>query len=652
MNALRRVHLRTACGLWLLCATGCLDRPLQPINPCLVSGVTKEIEIRNIDKVDLLFVVDNSTSMQDKQANLRQRVPQLVEALVTGKRRPDDPAPFPPVTDLHIAVVDSDMGLPGVSGVSGCTGFGHDGVFQHTPHPSPENPTCDAAYAPFLRYAANDPSSPSPAKIAQDFGCIANVGVEGCGYEQQLEASLKALWPSRDGRVEFLGPLGGMERLGHGDRENAGFLRDPAEGLSLLAIIVLSDEDDGSTDDMQLYAPPRALPADTWLEPSTIEDINLRALIGRNRDALYDTERYISAFKALRPGQEELVLFAAITGVPLDLVDDQATSQVDFEDPSQSAAYYDRILADPRMQHVPDNTPSPNKQTVPACQTTFGKGFPGRRYIEVAKGFGASSTVYSICEPDYTPALDRVIDAIAKKLRPVCLPQPLVRDAAGRVACDVVWELPTPEVRTTLDAPVACEERPAFLSAPGPEQPQQSARGGKLCTVAQIPAAGGQLAAGDGWYYDNFSEDTQQLCDSATPQRVAFTPVAKPPTGVTVKLICRNETQRVDNADARAVRDATGRVATIGSSCEVASTPTPTAAVDPDERCVVQSADGARDASMFCHPLTNTCVQSCSADRECPPAWVCDTRPATLLQTAGPKRPQGSAVCVNPTCGP
>ena len=42
---------------------GCLDRELKPLNPCLVSGVVAEIAVTNIDKVDLLFVVDNSGSM-------------------------------------------------------------------------------------------------------------------------------------------------------------------------------------------------------------------------------------------------------------------------------------------------------------------------------------------------------------------------------------------------------------------------------------------------------------------------------------------------------------------------------------------------------------------------------------------------------------
>ncbi|HEX7480757.1 MAG TPA: hypothetical protein VF331_23350 [Polyangiales bacterium] len=44
--------------------------------------------MNNIDKVDLLFMIDNSSSMEDKQKNLREHVPQLVQTLVTGMRGP------------------------------------------------------------------------------------------------------------------------------------------------------------------------------------------------------------------------------------------------------------------------------------------------------------------------------------------------------------------------------------------------------------------------------------------------------------------------------------------------------------------------------------------------------------------------------------
>src|ERR1700755_240137 len=91
-------------------ATGCLDRELKPLNPCLVSGVSRKVAVNNVDKVDLLFMVDNSNSMAGEQESLKVQFPKLITVLTSGERMPGDPNPFPPAKDLHLGVVSSDMG--------------------------------------------------------------------------------------------------------------------------------------------------------------------------------------------------------------------------------------------------------------------------------------------------------------------------------------------------------------------------------------------------------------------------------------------------------------------------------------------------------------------------------------------------------------
>ena len=55
----------------------------------------------------------------------------------------------------------------------------------------------------------------------------------------------------------------------------------------------------------------------------------------------------------------------------------------------------------------------------PACERAVGeetvtKAFPGRRYVELASGsFGNMGFVYSICNPDWTPALEAIRDVAA-----------------------------------------------------------------------------------------------------------------------------------------------------------------------------------------------------------------------------------------------
>ena len=104
--------------------------------PCTPGTMTR-IPVTNIDKVDMLFMVDNSNSMREEQAALRTQFAQLIEVLTTGDRDGDGVNDFPPAKDLHLGVVSSDMGLLGVDGVDDCSGLGDDGILQHAPSTDP-----------------------------------------------------------------------------------------------------------------------------------------------------------------------------------------------------------------------------------------------------------------------------------------------------------------------------------------------------------------------------------------------------------------------------------------------------------------------------------------------------------------------------------
>ena len=140
--------------------SGCLTRPVVNENPTTKTSFTAEVKQQNIDKVDLLFAIDNSASMGDKQQLLSLAVPVLVNRLLnpncvstqaglTCKQASDcttalgataqcDPTgnsgagvcfvpgdsggtmqcstimgskpEFPPVHDMHIGIVSSSLG--------------------------------------------------------------------------------------------------------------------------------------------------------------------------------------------------------------------------------------------------------------------------------------------------------------------------------------------------------------------------------------------------------------------------------------------------------------------------------------------------------------------------------------------------------------
>ncbi len=182
------------------------------------------------DKVDVLFVLDDTASGVF-HARMRVTLPRLVEALEDGaKTRP---------ISYHFGVVTSDLGAPGIT-----CGVNRGGRLQ--PKGAAATATCSGPTSGnFLVYDQGTPANstlPATQDLTSTLGCMANVGGKGCGFEMPLEAMYRALHD----------PIA----------ENAGFLRDDA----LLAIIMLSDEDDCSTDDP---ASDLFLPGTTTYGPQT-----------------------------------------------------------------------------------------------------------------------------------------------------------------------------------------------------------------------------------------------------------------------------------------------------------------------------------------------------------------------------------------------
>ena len=114
--------LATAGGL----TAGCLDRPVAPAKPRTSNVVVKTVTQSGVDKIDLLFMIDNSISMADKQAILADAVPVLVQRLVDPVCVDADGNPtqgtvssgcgsgstpeFKPIQNIHIGIITSSLG--------------------------------------------------------------------------------------------------------------------------------------------------------------------------------------------------------------------------------------------------------------------------------------------------------------------------------------------------------------------------------------------------------------------------------------------------------------------------------------------------------------------------------------------------------------
>jgi len=219
------------------------------------------------DKLDVLFVVDNSVSMAGKQSILANSVQAFVSRLanprcVDSKGNPVAAQPatgadecttgtreFTPVTDMHIGAITSSLGA-------------HGGVVCAMPTSSKDHlddkgqllatmRTGVATYknSGFLSLDSTGKAGiTDPALISSQLSSlIVAAGEQGCGFEATLESMYRFLVdPKPPASVELVGqtttPVGLNQDLLD---QRAAFLRPD----SSLAIVILSDENDCSIRD-------------------------------------------------------------------------------------------------------------------------------------------------------------------------------------------------------------------------------------------------------------------------------------------------------------------------------------------------------------------------------------------------------------------
>ncbi|HEX7596998.1 MAG TPA: hypothetical protein VF518_02225, partial [Polyangia bacterium] len=194
-------------------------------------------------ELDVLFMVDNSPSMDPKQAALAAYFPAMIQKLEMM------PGGLP---DLHIGVISSDFGAGGGELGANCgTPLGNRGLLWGNDDSATAMAGISAAGYNQFATVANQPNGCGLNKgarwisdtqkttgagrdknysgdITDAFRCLATaVGTKGCGEEHPLQSIRVALNP----------------QAGINDA-NMGFLRPQAK----LAIVIVADEDDCSAD--------------------------------------------------------------------------------------------------------------------------------------------------------------------------------------------------------------------------------------------------------------------------------------------------------------------------------------------------------------------------------------------------------------------
>jgi hypothetical protein len=436
----------------------CISHPLTQPVPEPEQQTDIYISVAPIRKLDLVFMVDNSPSMAPKVAKMNEQFPKLLAAL---KDPSDDTYP-----DLRVALIDSDLGTGGAYSSGSCgpndsngqNAYGDVGNFQMRGATACGMTSADALWIEYTKGAPVNFQGPSD-NINTVFGCLAtNLGTVGCGEEHQLQA------------YEFALIAQNLHQGSYAKQND--FLRAEA----YLGLVFLSDEDDCSAatndgmfgDKTELRGESASLRCATrghtckgvgnlsdngpgypttqafqtaFTDCSAREDSCQNTTDGYDKGTdtsgttscspLKSVKNLASEIKALKGDQaNEKILVAGIFGWPLAGSDGKADFskaepyKIDLVPNPNSAdtahpKVYDYwpVCYDPKYPKPSDGSYSAD---------AWGNGAEGGlRMSAFIEQFGDNGLKYSICERDFTAAMQGIGGAIAKKLQNLCVDEKL-----------------------------------------------------------------------------------------------------------------------------------------------------------------------------------------------------------------------------------
>jgi hypothetical protein len=409
LRALRWTALAAVAPALWACNARSLEKPtLQP-----EQSVTKSFSQSINRDVDLLFMVDNSSSMRLSQDNLRKNFPAFMNRLA-------DPPGLP---NIHVAVVSSDMGA-GYGDISGCDASsgpsnpgGNKGIFQYSARGD-----CTATNlqpgATFISNVAGQANY--TGNLADVFSCIAALGDQGCGFEHQFASVLRAL--GADGSAP-----------GSTDRpppaENQGFLRP---GAYLVVIFITNEDDCSSAVEPQFFDV-----SSNWSQKSQLGETfrcnEFGHLCKTGGGALMHPDRNAPGNDATATVSYDTCTSDDASGYLIGVKDTAARLKALKSDPTQVLVAAITGPTGPYVVHWKNPTPPDTSCGAASCpwpeithscmaaDTSYAD--PAIRMTDLVSEFGTNGLVLSICDDSFAPALDQIAALIDLKLTPPCITQ-------------------------------------------------------------------------------------------------------------------------------------------------------------------------------------------------------------------------------------
>lgn len=353
--------------------TACVDQPI----PVGTRGegayaVVVDVPPRINTDLDLLFVVDNTSTMAGRQLALEHSFASLAAHLEFAEGG---------MPNLHVGVVSTDLGASGYP-VPGC-GFGGDGGALQA---SARIPGCQAPTDAFIRdYQLGDTdlrdTNFGEQRLSEAFECVSLLGTSGCPFEQPLESMRLAL----DGFTAA----------------NQGFNRPNAA----LGVVILTDEDDCSVTDPALFDPM----LDGTGEISKFRCFS-HGVTCEGDDVRLEGEYANCAPKEDSPYLASVASYARfLDGLKADPSDVVVTG----------------MISDAELVEV-EVTVDDRPQLVPACSDTAGVAYPAVRLQHFLDQTGQGGEVSSLCGSQPLDALSSTARKLRKVLGTHCLDGNLV----------------------------------------------------------------------------------------------------------------------------------------------------------------------------------------------------------------------------------
>lgn len=326
------------------------------------------------DKLDILFVVDDTSGMAEAQRRLAADLPALFGRLQGQAGLPD----------LHVGIVSTNLGAH--PDIPGCRpADSDDGALQFaftTTDPACADGTL-AIDGNFLRdapAAAGMRATNYTGELTQVLSCMIPLGVDGCGFEQPLAAMRRA----------FENPI------------NAGFLRTDA----VLAVVFLAGEDDCSAMETDVFDPA------VGGQNSILGPLSSFRCFEFGVECTPDDARALGEKSECAPREDSPYMFA---------VDELVSSLTGIKPDPQQIVVAGILGVDPASPDAPPVVVERESMVggtifalEPACQLTDGAGTvvadadPAVRLRAFLDAFPGRNAQASICGRELSGALDSV----------------------------------------------------------------------------------------------------------------------------------------------------------------------------------------------------------------------------------------------------